>query len=198
MDITHILPVCQVRAYWGDRTEGVVCGIRRVGPKRLGLEGLWSETGLAIGEHLIVESGSEGMLRRIPMVVVEREWSERPTIMVEVCGEVSEVQRRQHGRARMSLPVSLEGAWGTPLRLFTVDVNSRGFRIVSPMRLKRGATAAVELDMGEDGVVRSLGRVVRSVPLGGEYDLGVQFIDLAETERERLVDALVRRVLSPD
>ena len=104
MDITHILPVCQVRAYWGDRTEGVVCGIRRVGPKRLGLEGLWSETGLAVGEHLIVESGSEGLLRRIPMVVVEREWSDRPTIMVEVCGEVSEVQRRRRGRARMALP----------------------------------------------------------------------------------------------
>ena len=66
------------------------------------------------------------------------------------------------------------------------------------MRLRRGATAAVELDLGDDGVVRSLGRVVRSVPLGGEYDLGIQFIDLAESERERLADALVRRVLSPD
>ena len=65
MRIAQVLPVCQVRAFWGDRTEGVLCGIRRVGPKRLGLEGLWSEAGLAVGDHLIVETGSEGTLRRL-------------------------------------------------------------------------------------------------------------------------------------
>lgn len=195
MRISQILPSCQVRAYWGDRTEGVVCGIRRVTAKQLGLEDLWSETGLAVGEHLIVESGSEGTLRRIPMVVTAREWGERPTIMVEICGEVTEVQRRRHGRMRTALPVSLEGAWGPPLRLFTVDVNSEGFRVISPRRLARGTTVAVELELDEDGVFRSLGRVVRSVHMGDEYDLGVQFAGLADEERTRLVESLVRRSL---
>ncbi len=198
MKLARVLPLCHARAFWQGRPEGVPCRVRRVAASRLGIEGLWSEAALAVGERLILEVPSDDTLRRLPLLVVEREWGERPTLVVELCGEITESQRRRHGRLRLAVPVTLEGDWGPPLRLFTADVNSRGFRILSPVRLPRGADARVELDLGNDGLLRAEGRVVRSLPHGDEFDIGLQFAPLTELDRDRLVDALIRRVLSED
>ena len=59
------------------------------------------------------------------------------------------------------------------------------------------ARAGLELT-GDDGLLRAEGRVVRSLPHGDEFDIGLQFAPLTELDRDRLVDALIRRVLSED
>ena len=198
MKLSEAFPTFTVRLYCDDKDPGTVFAVRHAAGGRMTLEGTSSEVRLpAQGQAVQIQMNSDGTLYRVAAQVVEREEGERPRLTIEQAGTLEEVQRRRSQRVPVQWPVRLEGAAGTlmePLELLTEDANYRGARVASPVELPLQSAVHVRLHPVGGEEFRCMGRVVRCEPSGEGYEIGVRFEDLSDSERERLVQALLQQL----
>lgn len=108
-------------------------------------------------------------------------------VRVDATGKVQLIQRRDYVRVEAFVAVTYQpaGPDGWTVTAHTLDVSGGGFRIAHADALRLGDMMRFTLDLGEDEKpLSAVARVVREADEGG---FGIQFVELLETERQRLI-----------
>lgn len=207
MDIKDAFPVCKAKVFVeGEEDKAEVYTVMALEGGRLRLQALSSELKNEppqVGEPVVVRATQPHRTYLARGRVIERETGDRVNLILEREGEIERVERRQNDRMATRIPVRIEILTGSPtgaLALRTEDVNSRGMRVVSPCELAMGTSARVALDFGgETSSVSCRGNVVWCHRANaGRFGIGICFTDISDDDRERIVTALLRRMLIAD
>ena len=132
---------------------------------------------------LAVSSGSQGV-----------------TLLCESVGPPTRMDRRKTDRLWLSVParwqdLSLNAS--DAVDVVTVDMNSDGLRMLSPLDAKAGTWLRVQVLLVErsDPLVWNA-RVVWRRPVGpGKWAVGMQYLPMPGSIREQLLDGLCRKLL---
>ena len=153
------------------------------------------------GQAVVLRASRPDGLRLIPARVVED--SRGGSLLVAVSGRVVRLQRRDHARARVSLPpvsaVRLARN-GTPIGVLGVqllDVGGGGVQIVSTEPLARDERLRLNLRVDDGPPIPSTVAIVDSQagdPLGPARAHAC-FGDLPESERKRILEFVYRQEL---
>ena len=105
----------------------------------------------------------------------------------EATSKVQIVQRRDYVRVDVALPVTYEpmGASGWTAETNTLNISAGGFLLSEPEGLRLGEQMHFTIDLGgEEEPLVVWGEAVRETSGGA---LGIQFLQLSDKDRERLV-----------
>ena len=123
----------------------------------------------------------------LPAVVSTVERGAVPRWHLAVAGPAEPMQRREAVRARLALPVTVE-VHGADLEGEVLDLSEGGVRAVldgfghPPLP---GTVVPLTVHL-EDGVVAAPAEVVRHQTRGTRWGMSLRFLDLPETEQDRL------------
>ena len=108
-------------------------------------------------------------------------------LRVEATGTIELIQRRDYVRVEAFVPVTYhpDGPEGWTATAHTLDVSGGGFQITDAegLRLRDIRRFTLDLGEGEDPVV-AIAEAVREVD---EQQFGLRFVEIPESERQRLV-----------
>jgi len=205
MDIAQAFPVYDVRLFREEAEEEADdYSLIRVEGNSLALEAPASRVRHdppAEGEAVLVQSAHRDAAYRVRVRVTQCSREDYVTLTVRQDGDIQCIQRRKHFRVLAGIPLKLEVGGADkvePIEIRTEDISSAGARVLSPLPFDANAELLVTLDLGHEvGAITTKARAVRCRTVEGElYDIGIEFINLAEDDREQLIDILLRRVLS--
>lgn len=108
---------------------------------------------------------------------------------------VSRVQRREHLRVAMTMPMDYEvhlgDTYSRPRQGVLKDLSGGGCLLLMSEEVQAGSLLRVHLSLEDLGRMEIIGRVVRSAPaecrLAGRWHVAVEFLALSERDRDRLV-----------
>ena len=136
-----------------------------------------------------------------------------PVWRVSPAYEFTKIQRRSFFRLETFLPVTLQvdntanvsGEPGsvsagqqTEVNLHTKDISAGGLRVISKTQFDPGTEVQVEVTLPGKIVIRSRGKVVRaeaSAPDGKIYWISIEFIELDEHDRKKIVTFVFQKQL---
>ncbi len=106
--------------------------------------------------------------------------------------------KRKHARRPISVDVRAAptGDRAGQLVFESIDVSIGGAFLRSDLLLELGDQLEVEIPLPAQAAVRALGRVVwvtRDPRIKGNAGMGIEFVDMAEDDRERLASFLSSR-----
>ena len=108
-------------------------------------------------------------------------------VRFDSAGKIELIQRRDYVRVEAFVPVTYKpiGDKGWTVTAHTLDVSGGGFRIADAEALRLDDMMSFTLDLGEDEPpLQAVARAVRETYEGG---FGMQFVELLESERSRLI-----------
>jgi len=123
---------------------------------------------------------------------------DRVQLVVEKHGDAERIQRREHFRVSVGMPVEiapLNNSFSSKhtLKIRTVDVSAGGIHILSPVLMRLNGTVRLTLDLGDGGKpITCKGKIVRWRDLEEhQFEIGLAFFELPDEERERIIDVLL-------
>jgi hypothetical protein len=111
----------------------------------------------------------------------------RGALRVTATGTIELIQRRDYVRVEAFVPVSYkpDGPDGWTATAHTLDVSGGGFRIAEADGLRLGDMRRFTLELGEGE--DDLDAVASAVREAGDGGFGMRWVEIAESERQRLV-----------
>jgi hypothetical protein len=108
-------------------------------------------------------------------------------LRVNATGAVELIQRRDYYRVEAFVPVTYEpyGPGGATVTGNTLDVSGGGFRVAAAEGLRLGDMMRFTLELGEGE--QPLQAVAQTVREAGDDEFGMRFVEILESERQRLV-----------
>lgn len=203
MKIEAAFPICHVRVSRAGEVRSEVYCVVRVGDGALSLEAVRAKLQgdpPGVGEQVTLQAMLPEGVFSVRGRVTECLAGNYVNMVIRQEGEVERVQRREKFRAVVKLPVRIEpeAAWERPaMELITEDANTQGIRVKGSAPLPVGQAVTVTVRLGDAN--RDLpcrGHVVRCCEdEGGGYDIGIRFLDLDKADEDRIVRALLHRIL---
>ncbi|MFO7294587.1 MAG: PilZ domain-containing protein [Clostridia bacterium] len=153
---------------------------------------------LAIGQRVTVNFFRERGQFYFEAEVMDRQQTEAiQLIRLKRVSPIHRIQRRNFYRLKINLPVlfrlaeqgnQADGA--NYIKAYTVDVSGGGMRLLTDEELKPGQQLECRLSIGEKDFLELKGLVIRVGPcVEGHYrfEAGIKFVDILESERDRLI-----------
>jgi len=108
---------------------------------------------------------------------------------------IQRVQRREHLRVAMTMPVdyqlNIDARFGRSRQGVLQDLSGGGCLLLLSEEVQPGAIIRVHLSMEDHGVMELTGRIVRATPVerkkGGRWHVAVEFYPIAARDRDVLV-----------
>ena len=103
---------------------------------------------------------------------------------------VDRIQRRAHQRVRQTLPIELTGTDGSVSTVHgeTIDLAPGGARLTTTEPLPATADQSVAINLPDGQSVIALARILEAIEHAKGFDYRIEFSDIGDTDRERLVD----------
>ncbi len=158
-------------------------------------------------EHGVPEEGELVMLRAIMPDAAYQMWAnvariedgDRVRLAVKKRSETERIQRREHFRIAISMPISVSpinssfiSAKGQ-FKAKTLDISAGGIRFIAHVLIRLGGMVGLMLDLGDGrDPITCKCSVMRCRELGERrFEIGLSFADLPERQRDRIVDVLL-------
>ena len=179
----------------GDRPLRLSTRILEVGPRGFAVfRPMEGGAPIAIGERLKVTFPRGNAIWTLDCPV-QATISMRVDLGIPDPEHISRVQRREHLRVPMTVPmdyqVGLEGKFSRPRQGLLQDLSGGGCLLLLNEEVHYGAILRVHLSMEEYGLMEVAGRVVRVSQAerrkSGRWHVAVEFYPIAERDRDRLV-----------
>jgi len=144
------------------------------------------------GEVVAIQSRQSHGAYVVKAEVLECRQDEGVEIILKPRGEIERIQRRQHFRVALRIPVKIKHPGDEPVELTTEDVSAGGLRVVYPREIAVGDPLHITLASTEDGLtVMCNAHVRRCRPSeDGQFELGIAFARLRASDEDRLVQVL--------
>ena len=202
MDIAQAFSVTWLRVHRrGEEDRADEWALRKREEGRFSLEAWKSKI-----KHGVPQKGELVLLRAAMPDAAYQIWAkvervnegDRVQMMVEKRSYAERVQRREHFRVSIGMPIEigpLNNSFSSkkPLKTRTLDVSAGGVRVIAPVLMRLNGMVWLTLDLGDGGEpISCKGKIMRCRDLEErQFEIGLTFLELPDEERERIIDVLL-------
>lgn len=128
--------------------------------------------------------------------VIGRTQGNISSFIIKQIGELQKFQRRIYYRFEVLRKVSIKDLTTDEVEsCITKDLSGGGIKFVTKNEYQQGTSVECTLNLNDDSTVVVTGEIVRVIkdPVTNEYEIGIQFKDISESARSRIISFIFER-----